>query len=49
VPPASGRRWPLAGSLLGVGKSAAEVLIVLIPITLLSGLAVLRAAGLPPA
>jgi AAHS family 3-hydroxyphenylpropionic acid transporter len=39
----------LAGSLLGVGKSAAEVLIVLIPITLLSGLAVLRAAGLPPA
>jgi AAHS family 3-hydroxyphenylpropionic acid transporter len=34
----------LAGSLLGVGKSAAEVLIVLIPITLLSGLAVLLVA-----
>jgi MFS transporter, AAHS family, 3-hydroxyphenylpropionic acid transporter len=31
----------LAGSLLSVGKSAADVLIVLIPITLLSGLAVL--------
>jgi AAHS family 3-hydroxyphenylpropionic acid transporter len=38
----------LAGALLGVGKSAAEVLVVLIPITLLSGLAVLRAATSPP-
>lgn len=34
----------LAGGLLGVGRSAAQVLIVLIPITLLSGLAVLRVA-----
>jgi MFS transporter, AAHS family, 3-hydroxyphenylpropionic acid transporter len=34
----------LAGSLLSVGKSAADVLIVLIPITLLSGLAVLLVA-----
>jgi AAHS family 3-hydroxyphenylpropionic acid transporter len=37
----------LAGSLLGVGKSAAQVLIVLIPITLLAGLAVLRVARRP--
>jgi AAHS family 3-hydroxyphenylpropionic acid transporter len=36
----------LAGSLLGVGKSAADVLIVLIPITLLAGLAVLAVARL---
>ena len=36
----------LAGSLLGVGRSAAEVLIVLIPITLVSGLAVLQVARL---
>ena len=34
----------LAGGLLGVGRSAAQVLIVLIPITLLSGLAVLLVA-----
>jgi AAHS family 3-hydroxyphenylpropionic acid transporter len=34
----------LAGGLLGQGRSAAQVLIVLIPITLLSGLAVLLVA-----
>jgi AAHS family 3-hydroxyphenylpropionic acid transporter len=34
----------LAGTLLGVGKSAAQVLVVLIPVTLLSGVAVLAVA-----
>jgi MFS family permease len=34
----------MAGSLLGVGRSAAEVLIVLIPITLVSGLFVVGVA-----
>jgi AAHS family 3-hydroxyphenylpropionic acid transporter len=34
----------LAGTLLGVGRSAAQVLIVLIPITLIAGLAVFRVA-----
>jgi len=36
----------LAGSLLGVGRSAADVLLVLIPITLISGLFVVGVARL---
>ena len=36
----------LAGSLLGVGRSAADVLLVLIPITLISGVFVVGVARL---